>query len=73
MKPSWLRVLRHAALSIAALAAGVAALASQNATAAPAAPDEIRVDYAYYSPESLVIRHFGWLEDEFKPDHVAIR
>ncbi|MDC6128588.1 aliphatic sulfonate ABC transporter substrate-binding protein [Burkholderia gladioli] len=73
MKPSWLRVLRHAALSIAALAAGVAALASQNATAAPAAPAEIRVDYAYYSPESLVIRHFGWLEDEFKPDHVAIR
>ncbi|WP_186199918.1 aliphatic sulfonate ABC transporter substrate-binding protein [Burkholderia gladioli] len=73
MKPSWLRVLRHAALSIAALAAGVAALALQNATAAPAAPAEIRVDYAYYSPESLVIRHFGWLEDEFKPDHVAIR
>ncbi len=73
MKPSWLRVLRHAALSIAALAAGVAALASQNATAAPAAPAEIRVDYAYYSPESLVIRHFGWLEDEFKPHHVAIR
>ncbi|MDN7735381.1 MULTISPECIES: aliphatic sulfonate ABC transporter substrate-binding protein [Burkholderia] len=73
MKPSWLRVLRHAALSIAALAAGVAALASQNATAAPAAPAEIRIDYAYYSPESLVIRHFGWLEDEFKPDHVAIR
>ncbi|ATF88154.1 aliphatic sulfonate ABC transporter substrate-binding protein [Burkholderia gladioli] len=73
MKPSWLRVLRHAALSIAALAAGVATLASQNATAAPAAPAEIRVDYAYYSPESLVIRHFGWLEDEFKPDHVAIR
>ncbi|MEK6313592.1 MAG: aliphatic sulfonate ABC transporter substrate-binding protein [Burkholderia gladioli] len=73
MKPSWLRVLRHAALSIAALAAGVAALASQNAAAAPAAPAEIRVDYAYYSPESLVIRHFGWLEDEFKPDHVAIR
>ena len=38
-----------------------------------ATPAEIRVDYAYYSPESLVIRHFGWLEDEFKADRTSIR
>lgn len=76
MKLSWprvLHVLRHAALSIAALAtaAGLAPISAQAAE--PAAPAEIRVDYAYYSPESLVIRHFGWLDEEFKPDHTSIR
>ena len=27
--------------------------------------DEIRLDYAFYSPESLVIKHNGWLEEAF--------
>ncbi|MBI0330810.1 aliphatic sulfonate ABC transporter substrate-binding protein [Burkholderia plantarii] len=71
-RPRVLHVLRHAALSIAALAAaGLVPIAAQAAE--PSAPAEIRVDYAYYSPESLVIRHFGWLDDAFKPDHTAIR
>ena len=34
---------------------------------------ELRLDYAYYSPSSLVLRRFGWLEDEFKKDGVAIK
>jgi hypothetical protein len=29
--------------------------------------EELRLDYAYYSPTSLVLRRFGWLEQEFKP------
>ncbi|WP_246793366.1 aliphatic sulfonate ABC transporter substrate-binding protein [Burkholderia perseverans] len=76
MKLSWprvLHVLRHAALSLAALATAAGLVPIPAQAAEPAAPAEIRVDYAYYSPESLVIRHFGWLDDAFKPDHTAIR
>ncbi|MGL4290709.1 MAG: aliphatic sulfonate ABC transporter substrate-binding protein [Phreatobacter sp.] len=34
---------------------------------------ELRVDYATYSPVSLVLRSKGWLEDEFKADGITIR
>jgi len=34
---------------------------------------ELRLDYAYYSPSSLVLRRFGWLEEDFKKDGVAIK
>jgi sulfonate transport system substrate-binding protein len=47
--------------------------AAHAATATEKPPAELRVDYAYYSPESLVIKHFGWLEDEFRPDHTTVR
>ncbi|MCH5553851.1 aliphatic sulfonate ABC transporter substrate-binding protein [Pseudomonas syringae] len=30
--------------------------------AAETVPAEIRLDYAYYSPVSLALKHFGWLE-----------
>ncbi|KAB0636932.1 ABC transporter substrate-binding protein [Burkholderia stagnalis] len=62
MKPSWNRALR-----------GVALFAAVLATAHAATPPEIRVDYAYYSPESLVIKRFGWLEDEFRADRTPIK
>jgi sulfonate transport system substrate-binding protein len=29
-------------------------------------PKEVRLDYAYYSPTSLVLKHFGWAEQAFK-------
>lgn len=29
---------------------------------ADSAPAEVHLDYAYYSPTSLVLKHFGWLE-----------
>ncbi|SEI21386.1 aliphatic sulfonate ABC transporter substrate-binding protein [Pseudomonas asplenii] len=32
------------------------------AQAAETTPTEVRLDYAYYSPVSLALRHFGWLE-----------
>lgn len=35
-------------------------------------PEEIRVDYAYYSPTSLVVKKFGFLEEEFKDDNIKI-
>ncbi|MDD4963998.1 MAG: aliphatic sulfonate ABC transporter substrate-binding protein [Gallionella sp.] len=35
-------------------------------------PREIRLDYAYYSPSSLVLKHFGWLEEEFKSSGIRV-
>lgn len=35
-------------------------------------PDEIRLDYAYYSPTSLVLKKFGWMEEEFEEDGIEI-
>ncbi|PYZ97101.1 ABC transporter substrate-binding protein [Alteribacter lacisalsi] len=29
-------------------------------------PEEISLDYAYYSPTSLVLKEFGWLEEAFE-------
>lgn len=49
-----------------------AALPPRAAHAAEAIPTELKLDYAYYSPESLVIRHYGWLEEAFAPDHTKI-
>jgi sulfonate transport system substrate-binding protein len=45
------------------LLAGALALSLQpHAFAAEAPPAGVHLDYAYYSPVSLVLRHFGWLE-----------
>ncbi|MBE0435094.1 MAG: aliphatic sulfonate ABC transporter substrate-binding protein [Methylomicrobium sp.] len=34
---------------------------------------ELRVDWAYYSPSSLVLKRLGWLEQDFKKDGIAVR
>ncbi len=34
---------------------------------------ELRLDYAYYSPSSLVLRRFGWLEEAFRADGTRIK
>ena len=34
---------------------------------------ELRLDYAYYSPSSLVLRRFGWLEEDLKRDGIAVK
>lgn len=33
---------------------------------------EVKLDYAYYSPQSLVIKRNGWLEQEFKQQGVKV-
>src|ERR1041384_1935967 len=52
------------------------ALAALLGLAAPAAaadpPSPLRVDWAYYSPVSLVLRDKGWMEEEFKKDGIAV-
>ena len=49
-------------------------LAGARVGAQAAAPlEELRVDYATYSPTSLVLRRFGWLEEEFRKDNVPVK
>ncbi|MCD5995792.1 aliphatic sulfonate ABC transporter substrate-binding protein [Pseudomonas sp. CDFA 602] len=39
--------------------------------AAETVPAEVRLDYAYYSPVSLALRHFGWLEKALPESRVT--
>jgi sulfonate transport system substrate-binding protein len=55
------------------LAAGSAAIATFPRLAQAAPLEELRLDYAYYSPTSLVLRRFGWLEQDFKADGTRIK
>lgn len=42
-------------------------------TQTAAKPTELRLDYAYYNPSSLVLRKFGWLEEDLKADGVNVK
>lgn len=35
-------------------------------------PDVIRLDYAFYSPTSLVLKEFGWVEEEFEKEGIKV-
>ncbi len=37
-----------------------------------AKPEKIVLDYAYYSPASLVVKEFGWADQEFKKDGIKV-
>ncbi|TWA63897.1 sulfonate transport system substrate-binding protein [Azospirillum brasilense] len=52
-----------------------AALSSLLPGAARAADrvTEIRLDYAYYNPVSLVLKEKGWLEEDLRKDGIAVR
>ena len=54
--------------SVLALIGGVL-LAGQ---AAAAEPETLRLDYAYYSPTSLVLKEKGWAEQEFGQDGTKV-
>jgi sulfonate transport system substrate-binding protein len=41
--------------------------------AAETGPAEVRLDFAFYSPPSLVIRKFGWAEQEFAKSGTKVR
>lgn len=61
---------RRALLQYAGASAALATL-PHFATAAPL--KELRLDYAYYSPTSLVLRRFGWLEEALKLDGTDVK
>lgn len=54
------------------LSAGAAAVAVPLFARA-ASLKELRLDYATYSPSSLVLRRFGWLEEDFKKDGADVK
>ena len=56
-----------------AASASTAGLLLPNAVLAADPLKELRLDYAYYSPSSLILRRFGWLEEDFKKDGVAVK
>ncbi len=69
---------RSLATRLAVLAAALAALtgcaagerADGSVDTPAAAGVQVRLDYAYYNPESLVIKEQGWLEQELGPGSV---
>jgi sulfonate transport system substrate-binding protein len=56
-----------AALVVTALAGVVRPAAAQDEK-----PHKIRLDYAYYNPSSLVLKKFGWLEEELATDGIEV-
>ena len=61
---------RFLALAVTVLGFAIAPSASAQSTAEPA---EVRLDFAFYSPPSLVIRKFGWAEQEFAKAGTKVR
>lgn len=59
-------------LSAASLGAGALGATPLFANAAQP-PKTIRLDYAYYSPPSLVLRKFGWLEEDLKSQGTSVK
>lgn len=59
---------RKAFLASLALAA-----TSLSGWAQPSALKEIKLDYAYYAPASLLIKRNGWLEDAFKAQGTTVK
>ena len=55
-----------------ATGACIAGAAPLHARAADA-PRELTLDYAYYSPSSLVLRKFGWLEKDLEPSGRTVK
>lgn len=52
-------------------AAGLAAPALVRA--AGDKPRELRLDFATYSPSSLVLKRFGWLDEDFKQRGIPVK
>jgi sulfonate transport system substrate-binding protein len=71
MKNRNISILRRALTG--ALIGGLLAVALPVTAAAADAPKEIRLDYAYYSPTSLVLKRFGWLEQAVKPAGIEVK
>lgn len=56
------------AISLLAATAALAFSLPGAAQADAGQPKELKLDYAYYSPTSLVLKHFGWLEQSLGKD-----
>ncbi len=68
-----IRPIRRRILSVAAIAVLTAPTIFLPSAQAETGPAEVRLDYAFYSPPSLVIRKFGWAEQEFAKSGSKVR
>jgi sulfonate transport system substrate-binding protein len=59
-------ILRFSLGGLGAIAIGAAAQATDKV-------DEIHIDYAYYSPVSLVLKNKGFLEEDLKKDGIGVK
>lgn len=64
---------RRAFLSTAAIALLATSSAFFATAQAETGPAEVRFDFAFYSPPSLVIKKFGWAEQEFAKSSTKVR
>src|SRR6188508_2013076 len=63
---------RDVVRGLAALGALPALGAAARGAAAQDKPATVRLDYAYYNPSSLVLRHFGWLEEALAEQGIGV-
>lgn len=64
---SWILMLLALVLIVAGCGTGDAESAEAGNT-----PEKIRLDYAYYSPTSLVLKEFGWAEEAFAEEGIEV-
>ncbi len=66
---SFTNLWRHAGVAVVALGL----LSGVGSALAADKVDELRLDYAYYNPVSLVLKDKGWLEDSLAADGIKVR
>lgn len=69
LRLSLLLIVLSALLLTACVAPGAAPAANESGEAKPTI---VRLDYAYYNPSSLVLRKFGWLEEELSKEEIQV-
>src|SRR5687767_6612206 len=63
---------RFASLGVVALAAPAMLRIGRSASAQDEKPGTVKLDYAYYNPSSLVLRRFGWLEEDLGAEEIEV-
>ena len=54
------------------LGIGVITLLGQSTPARAAQVDQVRLDWAYYNPVSLVLKEKGWLEEDLRSSGIRV-
>jgi sulfonate transport system substrate-binding protein len=71
MKSRWLSLAVLTALVLGTLSFASPIGLSRSASAQDA-PDKIRLDYAYWNPSSLVLKKFGWIEEDLAAEGIEV-